>query len=74
MLLLSKGHRAGLRVGCNVTIWLGMQTKMSQKKWSEIDYERVASLCMKINKKHFIKYDKDRLKVQPQLTCPSPHT
>ena len=41
----------------------GLQTKMAQGKWEEIDYERVASLCMKINKGNFNKHDKEGLTV-----------
>lgn len=33
---------------------------MSAKKWNEIDYQRVSSVCMKRNKKHFVKRDPDR--------------
>ncbi len=48
----------------------GLQTKMAQGKWEEIDYERVASLCMKINKGHFSKHDKERLTVCPAHSHP----
>ena len=41
-----------------------MQAKMAQSKWGEINYERVASLCMKLNKHLFKKYDEARLKVR----------
>lgn len=33
---------------------------MSKRKWSEIEYERVPSVCMKRNKKHFLNKDHDR--------------
>ncbi|KAI9555300.1 hypothetical protein GHT06_017815 [Daphnia sinensis] len=33
---------------------------MSQKTWSEIDYQRVSSVCMKRNKKNFFKNDAER--------------
>lgn len=35
---------------------------MSANKWEEVDYERVPSVCMKRNKKHFLKHDADRFK------------
>ncbi len=47
-----------------------LQTKMAQGKWAEIDYERVASLCMKIKKSLFIKHDKERLTVRPAHSHP----
>lgn len=34
---------------------------MSKRKWGEIDYGRVASVCMKRNKKTFEYHDKERL-------------
>ncbi len=43
----------------------GMQVKMAQSKWGEIDYERVASCCMKMNKGLFTKHDKERFMVRP---------
>ncbi|CAL5227769.1 g10789 [Coccomyxa viridis] len=36
------------------------EVKMAQSKWGEIDYERVASVCMNINKGLFTKHDKER--------------
>ena len=33
---------------------------MSKKKWTELDYQRVPSVCMKRNKKHFLNNDKER--------------
>ncbi|XP_057368806.1 uncharacterized protein LOC130689883 [Daphnia carinata] len=33
---------------------------MSQKTWSEIDYQRVSSVCMRRNKKNFLKNDAER--------------
>ena len=33
---------------------------MSRKKWSEIDYQRVPSVCMKRNKKNFKREDSER--------------
>ena len=43
----------------------GLQVKMAQSKWGEIDYERVASVCMNINKGLFTKHDKERFLVRP---------
>ncbi len=34
---------------------------MAKRKFSEIDYSRVASVCFKLNKKTFKYHDKDRL-------------
>ena len=34
---------------------------MSKRKWGEIDYGRVPSVCMKRNKKTFEYHDKERL-------------
>ncbi len=42
----------------------GMQVKMAQGKWGEIDYERVASVCMKLNKGLFAEHDKERFLVR----------
>ena len=56
--------------GCKLRQCLFLQTKMAQEKWGEIDYERVASLCMKINKSHFSKHDKERLTVRPAFLRP----
>lgn len=33
---------------------------MSKRKWEEIEYERVPSVCMKRNKKNFLKKDSER--------------
>lgn len=38
-----------------------MQDLMAKRKFSEIDYSRVASVCFKRNKKTFKYHDKDRL-------------
>lgn len=38
---------------------------MAQGQWGEIDYERVASVCMKINKSLFVKHDNERFLVRP---------
>ena len=43
----------------------GMQVKMAQGNWGGIDYERVASVCMKLNKSLFTKHDKERFMVRP---------
>ena len=34
---------------------------MSKRKWAEIDYSRMASVCFKRNKKTFEYHDKERL-------------
>lgn len=34
---------------------------MSEKRWKEIPYERVPSICFKTNKKTFEHWDKERL-------------
>lgn len=39
-----------------------VQALMSKRKWSEIDYSRVASVCMMRNKKTFAFQDKERLR------------
>lgn len=36
---------------------------MSKRKWSELEYERVPSVCMKRNKKIFLEKDKERFGV-----------
>jgi hypothetical protein len=33
---------------------------MSAKRWGEINYERVPSVCMRLNKKNFEYWDKER--------------
>ncbi|KAJ3970905.1 hypothetical protein EV361DRAFT_913789 [Lentinula raphanica] len=49
------GHWVPLR-----TILLLPKPLMSSNRWSEIRYNRVASVCMKNNTEHFFKHDPDR--------------
>ncbi|EFX73537.1 hypothetical protein DAPPUDRAFT_325074 [Daphnia pulex] len=44
-----------LRTSINVP-----EQTMSKKKWGELDYQRVPSICMKRNKEHFLKNDAER--------------
>ncbi|XP_046652378.1 uncharacterized protein LOC124343193 isoform X2 [Daphnia pulicaria] len=44
-----------LRASINVP-----ERTMSMKKWTELDYQRVPSVCMKRNKKQFLKNDAER--------------
>lgn len=44
-----------LRASINVP-----ERTMSKKKWTELDYQRVPSVCMKRNKKQFLKNDAER--------------
>ncbi|KAG8727669.1 hypothetical protein FRC12_022328 [Ceratobasidium sp. 428] len=37
------------------------EVKMSAQEWDKIDYRRVPSQCMKMNKQHFFKHDEARL-------------
>jgi len=50
-----KEFLAPLRASINVP-----ERTMSMKKWTELDYQRVPSVCMKRNKKLFLKNDAER--------------
>lgn len=41
-----------------------MQTMMHRGQWGAIQYDRVPSVCMKINKKSFEYHDKERFEVR----------
>ena len=41
-----------------------MQTMMHRGQWGAIQYDRVPSVCMKINKKNFEYHDKERFEVR----------